>query len=134
MPDRKKVRLLVIDDHEEYFELIKEYADMCSHQFDIICTYSESGERGLELIRSWSPSIVIMDAHLPDVHAYSLLEVCNDEACPVIVTSDQRSNEIEQSMLAQGACAYLPKTDNPDEMESLLYQIHEHSLTIDYKH
>lgn len=123
VPDKKKVRLLVVDDQPEYFEFIQEFSEICSHVYDIVCTYADTGEKAFELIRTWEPSIVLVDVHTANLDCFEFLDRCKRGAQPVIAVSNEQSKEIERSVLAKGATAYLPKTENPDEMESLLQEI-----------
>lgn len=119
----KKVRLLVVDDQKGYFDLLKEYTELCSHEYDIECAYAADEKQALGLYDSWHPSIVLVDAHLPDVSGFELLEKIIDKAAAVVITSSAHSFTIEESAKRRGANGYLPKTDNFDELDNVLSYI-----------
>ena len=113
----RKVKLLVVDDQPEYFSQLSEYVDMCSHQYQFECRFADSRKSVGELLQHWHPTIVVLDAHACSVPCFELLEQLRLESIPVIVTSSSPSREIERTMLQRGATAYLPKTDDPDDLE-----------------
>lgn len=121
--EKKKIRLLVIDDHAAYCSILKEHAELCNYQYDISCEFAESGEEAHDLMKRWSPSVVLVDAHMPTVDCLELLSRWKDTASPIIVTSNERSGEIESSVLSRGAAAYVTKDDSPEEVDRLIERI-----------
>ncbi len=119
------VRLLVIDDQEAYCDLIRDTAELCAHNFHITCEFMESGEGLLEKVSSFHPTVVLVDAHIPDMQTFAMVRRLADEEVPVIVTSEHRSLEIENSARDNGAVAYVPKADNLEDVEFLLSKIAE---------
>lgn len=119
----KKVRLLVVDDQKGYYELLKEYTELCSHEYNIECAYAADQKQAIGMYNSWHPSIVLVDAHLPDTSGFELLEKIIDKAASVVITSSVPSLAIEESARKRGANGYLPKTDNFDELDSVLSYI-----------
>lgn len=115
------MRLLVIDDHEDYCQLIQTGIDLCKHDYEIECRFTDSGTKALEFIKNWEPSVVLLDPHVADIHSCKILECCRDGYSTVVVTADGRSAEIETSVLAQGAKAYVPKIDSADEVEVMMH-------------
>lgn len=123
MDPLKQVRLLVIDEQRGYFELVRQYADMCSHQFSIECHYASSTEDARRQIKNLLPSVIMLDAHLPDMLDLEIIRRYEQGLAPVIVTSDHRSSEIEESAREMGAHAYVTKGESDEELEILLYKI-----------
>lgn len=72
---------------------------------------AEDGERGLELVETSRPLMVILDAHVPKVGGLEILREIrqSDAELPVLITSaDDRSALINQAMGA-GASGFLRK-------------------------
>ena len=125
---RKKVRLLVVGDDSQdkfdpYYSGLKECAELCAHIYDITCNFTTSGEKAVELLETWEPTVLLVDAHLHDMNCLDLVKHSCAGHVPVVVTSDHPSPEIAQSAKEQGAAAYIAKTENPDEFEMLLQRI-----------
>ena len=123
MEGKKEVRVLVVDEGSAYFELICEHAEMNDHYFSINCAHVENGEEVLEKIRTFAPTIILLDAHIPDVNCFEILERCKEGLAPIIVTSDNCSPEIEVSARMNGASGYVTKSTNPEHLDALIFQI-----------
>src|SRR5690606_31515740 len=115
------VRMLVLDDSAQFCEMLRDYAEMCRHEYTIECKHSNSTTEALEIMADWSPTIMLVDAHLSDGDAFELVDRFSDSSSSVVVVADSHSQEIEASARARGADGYLCKSENPDHMESLLY-------------
>ena len=120
---QKIVRLLVVDDQQTYYNLLRDYVDMCSHEYQIECAYAANGQQAINLCNSWHPSIVLLDAHLPDVNGFGLLEKMIEGVASIVITSSSHSHAIEEAAKNRGANGYLPKTDNFDDLEYVLNYI-----------
>jgi signal transduction histidine kinase/ActR/RegA family two-component response regulator len=79
------------------------------------------GELGLELARSRSPDLILLDLHLPDLGGEQVLERLRAEAAtreiPVVVLSADATGRQREPLLAAGALDYLTK---PIEVRALL--------------
>ena len=73
MGNDQSIKLLVVDDQEGYFRALEEVAEMCGHQFQIECRHSDNTEAALNVIDDWTPSVIIVDAHLTDSHCYDFV-------------------------------------------------------------
>jgi len=128
--NRKKVRLLIIGDgnaaeEQGYYAHLKECADLSSHIYEITYNFTQSGVEALKLIGSWEPTVILVDAHLDDMNSFDIVTHSRSQSVPIIVASDYKSTEIEESALSLGAAAYVSKSDNPDDVELLLERIAE---------
>jgi len=117
------VRLLVVDEEPNYFAQLREYAELCRHEFQIECKFADSKERLEEVIKQWSPSVVILDLYAIGIPCFEVLEGCRGRSIPVIATCPAYSHEIEHSALSHGAVAYRPKSDDPEELEQTLHLV-----------
>lgn len=123
MSAKKRVRLLVVDEQISFFDLLNEQAELSEAGADFACAYTTSGQEAFGLIKSWSPSVVLLNAHIPDASTYELIERCNERQIQVIVTSDIASSAIEKSAKDWGADAFLVKSEDPDDLEHLIAEI-----------
>ncbi|MBX7144074.1 MAG: response regulator [Oligoflexia bacterium] len=134
MTKSKEVKLLVVDEHDQYCTLIQEHAELYGHSLKIVCECVNSGREALERITKWEPSVVLLDAHLPDMNSFEVLDACRNGRATVVVSSEVCSREIEDSARAHGASGYVTKSDNPEDIEALLYELATVSLPVPMKH
>lgn len=134
MKYRKTVKLLVVDEQPDYCDLIREHAEICSHQIDIICESATSGREAIEKIAAWKPSVILLDAHLQDVNSFEVLESCREGRATVVVASDHCSQAIMNSAREHGASGYVTKSDNPEEIEALLVELATVSAPVAFDH
>ncbi len=120
---RKPIKLLVVDDHHNYTELIEHAADMWNEHYRFECEIVESAESALQKIIDFAPTIVLADIHMADMDTGSFIEECKNRSVPLVVTSDHVLPTFEESTICKGARAYLPKTDDPEEMDYILEQL-----------
>jgi CheY-like chemotaxis protein len=133
-PTKKQIRLLVVDDSDNYSELIRNAADHTLSNFDLTIKHAESESEVLSILKSWDPTVVIMDAHTEAIDSLGALERYMAELVPVIMVSDSPSREIEHSSLTRGAVGYTTKSEGVDELESLLTQVGEVSINFEIQH
>ncbi len=113
--------MLVADHQPSFFEQISQFADVMADEIELSCKYVDSATQALEEIGKWEPSVVLLDVYMPDVSAFDLLEKCRQGIAPIVVTSNNQSEEIREAALDHGACAFIPKSQNPDDIEGLFY-------------
>ena len=131
---KKNVRLLVVDDSKKYSEIIQEWAETSPPEYNLTFEFADSEAKTIEAINRWDPSVVLMDAHMPCINTFEVLERYLAGAVPVIVTSGTRSKAIEDSAREKGAVGYFAKSENPDELEFLLNSIGSVSIEFATKH
>ena len=106
-------QVLVIEDEANVCELIQLYFSKSG--FDVVCC--ESGEKGLDLIASMKPDMVILDLMLPGMDG---LDVCKEvrrwSNVPLIMLS-ARIDEVDRVLgLEMGADDYVTKPFSPREL------------------
>lgn len=131
---KKKVKLLVVDDHDHYCELLEQSADIWNDHYEIECAFVESAKEAFERIADFTPNVIMVDAFLSDMNYLDFLEQCREGGTPLVVTSTTQSPSIERSVVERGARAYIPKTDDPDEIELLFHQIAHFAEEVDATH
>jgi len=123
MESRRHLRLLVVDEHREYFERIRDCAELCRHQFVVDCQFSRNADNATELMLSWQPGVVLVDAHLRQGNTLEFVHRCRDGQASIIVSSESASQDIEVSARRFGAQGYVSKSDDMEEIEALLNQM-----------
>jgi CheY-like chemotaxis protein len=103
-------RVLYVEDSEPNFRLVENVL-VDRPGTDLI--WAETGEQALDVARSQSPQLVLLDLDLPDIHGRRVLQELQAQPetakIPVIVISaDATPSQIER-MLTAGARNYLTK-------------------------
>jgi DNA-binding response OmpR family regulator len=118
------VRVLVVGGERHiFFEQLSEHAELCSHQWKIELDYVETGKEALGRLVSFSPSVIMLDAHLSDMNSMELLEELKEKVGPVIVTSESHSPTIESSARERGAIAYILVDEHAESYEGLFERL-----------
>ncbi len=117
---RKKIRLLVVDDHDEFCNSLKECVELCRHQFEIECEFVDSASRAAQLLHEWAPSVVLVDTHLSSAEGLRVIEGCRELSIPVVATSTSTDPLMEESVMSHGAIGHVIKSEDPEEIEHLL--------------
>ena len=110
------MRILLIDDEQFYFKLIRKSLKEAEYQLD----YASSGSEGLAKLPSFQPEILLIDLKLPEMDGLEILtRVRRDPKfshLPVIVitSKDELSEKLKAFEL--GADDYLVKPFQPEEL------------------
>ena len=114
MSHQGKEKILLVEDSESDRFVYRRYlkADT-DNEYEIL--EAETLAEGLELWRSQSPNLVLVDLNLPDNSALELLEAINalpkDLQIPVIVMTGQGDERLAVQTMKLGASDYLVKGD-----------------------
>ena len=102
------MKALAILDEEETFEDICRAFKMCLPECKLIST--NLGEKGLELVETESPDLVILGLGLPDIDGFDVLKQIRYRfQVPVIVLSFLRDETVVVRSLELGADEYIVK-------------------------
>ncbi|MCA9549913.1 MAG: response regulator transcription factor [Myxococcales bacterium] len=105
--------LLVIDDDGRLRELLAEY--LSGRGFGVLT--AESGERGLEQVRSGGVDLVILDVMMPGMDGFEVMKALRRFTQIPVVMLTARGDELDRIIgLEIGADDYLPKPFNPREL------------------
>ncbi len=116
---RKEVRLLVVDDTPEHFELLAEVAEMYNPEYRVECRLVSTAFETFEAVGEWQPSVVLVDLHSV-ADALAVVRQLAEQGRSVVATSQHRSSELSSVADQYGAVGYLSKSDNPDDVEALV--------------
>ena len=117
------LKVLVVDEQDEYFADLKDWADMCSHQMQLDCRHIQRGQEAFGMLGEWEPDVVLVDIHLPDVPGFDVMSRCCSRAIPVVATGASDNSEMSAEAMRHGASAYLAKISDPDQMDQVLRTI-----------
>lgn len=113
MSDKKRYRLLMIDDDRSLNELLAEYFGRFGHRLDTTTTAAE----GRYLLRRDDPDLLILDVMLPDADGMELCRSIREESDIPIVMLTARGDVPDRVLgLECGADDYVPKPFEPREL------------------
>jgi CheY-like chemotaxis protein len=109
----KESKILVIDDEKEICFLLKEYFEEGGHT--VSCSFD--GLEGIEKVKSFDPSIILLDMRMPGMDGSEALKKIKElTPSPVLCVSAVIDNNMVEECLQNGAYAYVFK---PISLEDL---------------
>jgi DNA-binding response OmpR family regulator len=105
------MKALIIEDERKIIDAIKVAFEFRWPDAELID--STTGQKGIELVRSEAPDIVILDLNLPDISGYGVLKALRQfTSVPVIILTVRSDNEDMLKGLEYGADDYITKPFN----------------------
>ena len=110
-----KIKLLIVDDEEEFLESIAKRLEM--RDFDV--TTASNGAQAVEITRNEKFDLALLDLKMPGMDGRQVLEILKNEHkyLEVIILTGHGSVDSAIDCTKLGAFGYLPK---PYELEKLL--------------
>lgn len=106
-------KILVVDDEKTMVEIIRYALEKAG--YEVISAFD--GEEGINLARSASPDLVILDLMLPRIDGYEVCRVLFNEMQIPIIMLTAKDEEIDKILgLELGADDYLTKPFSPREL------------------
>jgi len=113
-------RILVVDDEPQITRVLR--TALTSHRYDI--RVANDGETALEIMKDWTPDLVITDLAMPNMDG---LELCrrirSSRQIPILVLSVRGEERTKVKALDAGADDYVTK---PFGIEELLARVRAH--------
>lgn len=123
MPEKKKIRILAVDDHPLFREgiaaIIKSQPDMT------LVAEAANGRDAIERFNEHQPDVTLMDLRLPDMSgldAMAAIRADFHDAAVMILTTFEGDVEIQRA-LERGARGYMLKTAPPNELLDAIRQV-----------
>lgn len=115
------LKVLVVDDHEDGREVLREMLSMCDAEVRAAGSASEA----LTLVRDWHPEVVVSDISMPGVDGYTFIrqlrEQEGDKPIPAIAVTAHALAEDRDRALAAGFQNHLAKPVKlPDLIRSIV--------------
>ena len=116
----REARILIIDDHQANIEALKRILRSAGF---VSVNSTTDPTAGVELVRTWSPDLVLLDLHMPRLDGFAVLEEIRPQLnggsyLPVLMLTADSSNETKRRALASGVRDFLTKPF--DATEALL--------------
>ncbi|MDD6213697.1 MAG: response regulator transcription factor [Firmicutes bacterium] len=110
-------KILIVDDEKNIVELVRLYLD--KEGYKTICAYS--GTEALELFKSQSPNLIILDIMLPEMDGWQVCkEIRKNSEVPIIMLTAKSDTFDKVLGLELGADDYMTK---PFEAKELLARV-----------
>lgn len=107
------VRILLIDDDEDFCELIAERLVPEGFELDAV----HQGDKGVELALAGNYDVILLDVMLPVVNGFDALRLIREQSATPVLMLTARGDDIDRIVgLEMGADDYLPKPFNPREL------------------
>ena len=120
---KKRTRIVVADDHRLFLDGVRAALEAAT---DIeIVAEADSGTKLLSLVTQTKPDLVLMDFSMPQLDGLAALDTLRKRhpEVKVALISAFRDSEVIEAALRRGACAFILKTINPDDLASVIRQI-----------
>ena len=101
-------KILVVDDNESILQLISDFfGNLKGHTVYV----ASNAAKAIEIVRQYSPDLVLLDIMMPEVHGVELLRqikaISPDMKAVMITAVDDE--DIAQEAMAEGASDYITK-------------------------
>ena len=123
MAEKKKIRILTVDDHpllrEGIAAIIKSQPDM------MLVAEAANGRDAIERFKEHQPDVTLMDLRLPDMSgldAMAAIRADFRDAAVIILTTFEGDVEIQRA-LERGARGYMLKSAPPNELIEAIRQV-----------
>ena len=115
MPPKK---ILVVDDEPEVRQLMEHFLTERGYEVRI----AENGRLGLAALDTFTPDIVLLDMHMPELDGLETLKriAARAPSLPVIMVTVNDDVETTARLLQLGAADYVPKPFNLDYLEQAI--------------
>ncbi len=126
------LKILVVDDEpgiragvERILRNFKVDFPFMDEMYDFTVLEAETGERGIEIIESEKPDIVLLDNKLPGIQGVEVLEYVRGKKYDIVVVmiTSYASLELAVKATHDGAYDFIPKPFTPQELKSSLENI-----------
>lgn len=115
MPAKK---ILVVDDEPQVRQLMEHFLTERGYEVRV----AETGRLGLEALNTFTPDVVLLDMHMPEMDGLETLErlVARAPSLPVIMVTVNDDVETTSRLLQLGAADYVPKPFNLEYLEQAI--------------
>ncbi len=116
--DRDRIRLLIVDDEEDFREAASHYFQKLGYRV----TAARDGQEALEMVAAQSFDVAVIDIHMPNVTGLQLLERLREQETDlqaIMLTGGGTIENAVQSM-KQGAFDFLTKPARLNELDQVI--------------
>ncbi len=118
----RPARLLIADDHALIRESTR-YMLEIDPNLEVVGE-AASGREALELCRSLSPDLVLMDVRMPEMDGLTATRLLKQEnpAISVLIASVHKSEDYHLEAIRAGAAGYILKDISPEQLLEAVYK------------
>jgi two-component system OmpR family response regulator len=115
MPAKK---ILVVDDEPQVRQLMEHFLTERGYEVRV----AETGRVGLAALDTFTPDVVLLDMHMPEMDGLETLQrlVARAPSLPVIMVTVNDDVETTARLLRLGAADYVPKPFNLEYLEQAI--------------
>lgn len=132
--ERRKFRILVVDDDHECRFLLSRFAAEAGYQVEAVA----DGAMALSMMQARPADLVLLDAHLPKQDGFSVCQAIRDNPntahTPVVMLTAFGTEDARERGLNAGADEFLEKPFRADQLQEIVDQLllmHEARRTLD---
>jgi DNA-binding NarL/FixJ family response regulator len=117
------VRVLMVDDHVMFLQGLKNLLTVLAPT--VAADIANSLPLALQLLRSATYDLVLLDWHLPDTDSTTTIRQFRDSGCMgrIVILSGETSSASVAEAIELGAAGYIPKLFSSEQMVSALDQV-----------
>jgi DNA-binding NtrC family response regulator len=126
MADKDNIKILLVDDEEEFVRTLSERIKMRELGADI----AHNGEEALEIVDSEVPDVMVLDLRMPGIDGMEVLQRVK-KAYPevqVIILTGHGSDRDEEEARRLGAFEYLQKPVEVDTLVNKIRRAYRHKV------
>src|SRR5687768_9331254 len=109
------MKVLIVDDHEGFRASARRMLE--ADGFEVVAE-AGSGAEALQAADAWSPELVLLDVHLPDIQGFEVAErlLVNGATPAVVLTSSHDASDLAPLIERSGARGFVPKSELSGEV------------------
>ncbi len=116
------MKALLIDDHALFRAGLESLLER--RGIEIVASVG-SGEDAIRLVRKTTPDVILLDLRMPEISGLDVLKTLSEQkpGLPVVMLTTSAEEQDLAAALRKGACGYLMKDMEPDELVIALRDI-----------
>jgi DNA-binding NtrC family response regulator len=118
MKKEKKLRVLLVDDEQDFTESLSERLQLRDVEADV----AHDGEQALEVVQAGAPDVMVLDLRMPGIDGLEVLRQVKKShpKVEVVILTGHGTDKDEEEALRLGASAYLRKPVDVDQLVKTL--------------
>lgn len=118
----KKYDILVVDDSENFRDLIKDFLQKQSEIGKVIV--SGSGSDAIELLKNFNPSVILMDIVMPGMNGFEASQKIRqiNPDVPIIILSGNEATDSREAVEKLGLNGFINKVNLVSELMPVIFK------------
>lgn len=106
------MKVLIVDDEKEFSDFLAFRLEQLGYSV----LHAENGKKGLKLIKTDKPDIIIADVNMPEMDGYEFSKLAKNlkahQHIPIIMLTSMETSDAISKAFSCGACDYISKPFN----------------------